>query len=86
MPHACRIHCLSLEGRRIVRVGLLESDGRMSVLPAAELIRAIEAGEKTCYVTLGGHSHLVTVTLDNGEKALATFVGELAALPLPECP
>jgi hypothetical protein len=33
----------------------------------------------TCYVTLEGHSHLVSVK----DKVLVTFMGALEALPLP---
>jgi hypothetical protein len=88
VAYACRIDCVTLEGPegRIVSVGIVESDGSRSSFPAAELIRAIETGDRTCYVTLGGHSHLVVVSLDgSGEKTLATLVGELAALRLPHC-
>lgn len=92
MPLACRIDCLSFRrdgtGRRTLgRLGGIDGDGRRWSASYGELIAAIESGEKTCYVTLHGHSHLVTVVAGaGGEKALRTLLGELESLPLPECP
>jgi hypothetical protein len=50
-------------------------------------VRAIEAGEITCYVSFEGHSHLVTLKRDAaGGKSLVTFLGEVETLPLPKRP
>ena len=45
----------------------------------------IESGRMAFYVTFEGQSHLVALRLEGGRKQLVTFLGELEALPLPEC-
>jgi hypothetical protein len=64
-----------------------DGQGRPWRLPREALVRAIAAGQITCYVTFEGHSHLVTLKHDaTGSASLVTFLGELETLPLPKRP
>jgi hypothetical protein len=82
MRYACRIECVSASGR----FSGTDGDGRSWSLSRDELIQAVEAGQMTCYVTIDGHSHLVTVRTDErGGRTLFTFMGALEVLPLPTC-
>jgi hypothetical protein len=74
MRYAYRIEALS--GGRFSGT---DGEGRAWSLSREELVVAIETGSMTCYVTLEGHSHLVSVK----DKVLVTFMGALEALPLP---
>jgi hypothetical protein len=78
MRYACRIDCTTAEGG----FAGTDGDGKPWKLSAEELFQAIESGRMTCYVTLNGHSHLVTVK----DGSLVTFMGALETLPLPSCP
>lgn len=83
MPHASRIEYLTRAGQYAGTDG----EGRPWQLSREQLVRAIEAGRMTCYVTFEGHSHLVTLKDDGaGRKSLVTFLGELEVLPLPRRP
>lgn len=83
MRHASKIEYLTRSGE----FAGTDGEGRPWRLPREELVRAIEAGHITCYVTFEGHSHLVTLKRDaTGGKSLVTFLGEVEALPLPKRP
>jgi hypothetical protein len=78
MRYACSIEFVTASGG----FAGTDGDGRPWRLSREELIQAIEAGRMTCYVTLDGHAHLVTLK----GQTLVTFVGALEAFPLPTCP
>lgn len=83
MPHASKIEYVTRSGE----FAGTDGQGRPWSLSREDLVRAIEAGRITCYVTFEGHSHLVTLRNDAaGGKSLVTFLGEVEALPLPKRP
>lgn len=80
MPPAAKLEYLTGSGEYAGTDG----QGRPWKLSREELIRAIENGRMTCYVTFDGHAHLVTLRSDaSGGKSLVTFLGAVEGLPLP---
>lgn len=83
MSHAAKIEYLTRAGE----YAGIDGQGRPWKLSREDLIGAIESGRMTCYVTVEGHSHLVTLKRDaSGEKSLVTFLGAVEGLPLPQRP
>lgn len=80
MRYACKIEYLTDDGG----CGGIDGEGRPWMLSRGELLDALQKGAMTCYVSFGGHSHLVTLKTDAaGRTSLVTFLGELETLPLP---
>jgi hypothetical protein len=78
MRYACRIEYATSSGG----FAGTDGEGRPWRLSREELTQAIVSGRMTCYVTLDGHSHLVTVK----DQSLVTFMGALDELALPGSP
>lgn len=86
MANASKIECVTRSSRGDIRAFAgSDGQGRRWQLTREELVRAIESGRMAFYVTFEGQSHLVALRLEGGRKQLVTFLGELEALPLPEC-
>ncbi len=86
MPHACKIECVtrSQDGKVVACRGV-DGEGRPWSLSTAELIAALAQGRMTCFVVVEGQAHLLLVRGSGASRYLDTFVGQLEALPLPQC-
>jgi len=87
MPLACKIECVtrSEDNGSVVGFRGVDGEGRPWSLSSAELIGAVAQGRMTCFVVLEGQAHLVLVRGSGASRYLDTFVGQLEALPLPQC-